>query len=868
MEQTRFNIHTRLSNDTKYIARRDISIEKKISKFNTVADFIATAYTNATVATQGKNIAPFTQKDMQSFIRNFFKGSVLCYEDSLKKFEEFSSTKYSVFFKYFAAELKKGIVDKEIYYCLKHVALQGSYEPGQEEKTLFFGRIGDVTKSVQALADLVTSENFLKDIEANQEFDPKHSQYNNLMKIKELSEKKSPKSLDVFNEYHPAKKSIFNEIRKIGESKNLDKLIWFSFAQSVKSKMSHVKFDDIANNTEIMKFTDKKFTELTFKFNKDHNGVSVSIIKNKKILLSMPINERQYEDLLYDATKISEHTLHMEKLNFSDTSLNGLCLTNCNFNHSTFKNVTFMGTTLQSTEMMHCKMYDINMDGAKLESIKLNKSEIKNISFVETKISETIFEDTYMKNGIFQNSELQDVNMNDAVFEQIIFRNIKSENLSCSDAKISITLSEDLSTDFDNTHSNNILDFIKTVDDKHTKTDLIIQVAKHLNKKKPWPLPLLKVIAPFFLNNAFSSNNSVVNEFILDIKDAIIDIGNKEYIDFFNDDICEFFLQSFQLLSVTEQKNIMIENNQFFLQLYSYATRDKNTALAEKYRHLYALYLQSIKNKSQIVEGAIENGASLIFYDPKEDIALATDREFLKKAEGKNQNIAWDNAFYFVGGENILIKNPTEDFKPFSIFGKKVAFENENLVLQSYIKQIVPKQLQEIFINATATKSLEDVYKIKENSKEEVILNETFDNFMKINVLNQESTLFEFIANKDHLLNIFQIFGVDNASKEVQSQVLTVYAAIFAYYSSSNIFGEAGTSLLVLRNYSSALLNAAYHLNRDIMPEKQYCAFQNQLLGRGTSVSSCSKLTAAAIFSHAKNNFKDVYNTIIPLAWK
>lgn len=148
-------------------AKRSISREKNRDKFDNVANFLASAYAKATTKSNKNSINNINSKDMEFFIRNFFKGDVLGFKGSKENLEKFCSTQYSIFFKTLRKELKEGLKHDDIYQDLKHVALAGGYNYGDPEHTVFGASLGVVTTSVKNLAKMVANPNFSQNINSN-----------------------------------------------------------------------------------------------------------------------------------------------------------------------------------------------------------------------------------------------------------------------------------------------------------------------------------------------------------------------------------------------------------------------------------------------------------------------------------------------------------------------------------------------------------------------------------------------------------------------------------------------------------------------------------------------------------------------------
>ncbi|MFN8912069.1 MAG: hypothetical protein ACK5V4_04785, partial [Alphaproteobacteria bacterium] len=151
-----------LSSQILQEAKRSISREKNRDKFDNVANFLAEAYHEVSP----DSILNVPQESLESFIRNFFKGDILRFADSLKKLEELCE-KYPAL-KPFRAVLKQGLRNDDTYQDLKHVALAGNYnkkdKKGAQERTVFGASFGAVTKSVSNLAKMVANPNFLQNI--------------------------------------------------------------------------------------------------------------------------------------------------------------------------------------------------------------------------------------------------------------------------------------------------------------------------------------------------------------------------------------------------------------------------------------------------------------------------------------------------------------------------------------------------------------------------------------------------------------------------------------------------------------------------------------------------------------------------------
>jgi len=156
-----------LSNTVLTEARRSISKEKNSNKFDNVANFLAAAYAKATTKSKNDSINNVNPKDLESFIRNFFKGDVLGFKGSQENLEKFCSTKYSIFFKTLREELKEGLKNDDTYQDLKHVALAGNYKKGAQEHTVVGASFGVVTTSVKNLAKMVANPNFSQNINSN-----------------------------------------------------------------------------------------------------------------------------------------------------------------------------------------------------------------------------------------------------------------------------------------------------------------------------------------------------------------------------------------------------------------------------------------------------------------------------------------------------------------------------------------------------------------------------------------------------------------------------------------------------------------------------------------------------------------------------
>lgn len=178
-----------------------------------------------------------------------------------------------------------------------------------------------------------------------------------------------------------------------------------------------------------------------------------------------------------------------------------------------------------------------------------------------------------------------------------------------------------------------------------------------------------------------------------------------------------------------------------------------------------------------------------------------------------------------------------------------------------------------VFIDAAKTKqsSIKYTAPVKQNE-----LNQVFDVlltpdgactlFINIDKKDESTTKLKNIALKEeHLDNIYTAFNFTSEISTEKAKLLLSLAELFAKYSSSSIFGTDDDSPDALRRYSYALMKAANGLDKTVVPDKNFTAWQNILLGIDEAFS-CTSVLAYKI-KLITDTFSEIRSMIMPPIW-
>lgn len=122
---------------------------------------------------------------------------------------------------------------------------------------------------------------------------------------------------------------------------------------------------------------------------------------------------------------------------------------------------------------------------------------------------------------------------------------------------------------------------------------------------------------------------------------------------------------------------------------------------------------------------------------------------------------------------------------------------------------------------------------------------------------------------KNYIISLENSFAHFKTPEEKASLYCTL-AGIFAYYSSSHIFGMESQSPTALREFAVALLNRTLTLKKEEGAFFDVSSIQNWkevLLGLNGRFT-CTAILSSTIFSFCKENCPNIYHTLVPLSWR
>ncbi|XBS68130.1 pentapeptide repeat-containing protein [Acerihabitans sp. KWT182] len=118
-----------------------------------------------------------------------------------------------------------------------------------------------------------------------------------------------------------------------------------------------------------------------------------------------------------------------------------------------------------------------------------------------------------------------------------------------------------------------------------------------------------------------------------------------------------------------------------------------------------------------------------------------------------------------------------------------------------------------------------------------------------------------------HYRDIVAALGLSVADNTRQGQTLLCLAALFAKYSSSDIFGTEEESPLILRSYAWALMDKAHEVDSSIFASiEQYLDWENRLLGLNGAYT-CSAVIYDLMTEHLRPQSPEILAAMIPPSW-
>nr|8ST7_A Chain A, E3 ubiquitin-protein ligase SopA-like catalytic domain-containing protein [Verrucomicrobiota]8ST7_C Chain C, E3 ubiquitin-protein ligase SopA-like catalytic domain-containing protein [Verrucomicrobiota] len=127
--------------------------------------------------------------------------------------------------------------------------------------------------------------------------------------------------------------------------------------------------------------------------------------------------------------------------------------------------------------------------------------------------------------------------------------------------------------------------------------------------------------------------------------------------------------------------------------------------------------------------------------------------------------------------------------------------------------------------------------------------------------------------SKEHIKQILEAYGLQEAAPEEQSYALLAISALFCKYSSSGIFGTEENSPPELRRYACSLLSEVGDMRLEGVSQNEIVDYQNRLRGAKNAFTCTAVLFSTIqkklqLLHKDQKNLKKIYDQIIPLVWQ
>ncbi|MCD6026781.1 MAG: sopA 4 [Solimicrobium sp.] len=409
-----------------------------------------------------------------------------------------------------------------------------------------------------------------------------------------------------------------------------------------------------------------------------------------------------------------------------------------------------------------------------------------------------------------------------------------------------------------------------------------------------------EALLDIWMKNDLYLNDDQIMAFVKDkILVSQIEVANTSVLRANGEKELQLFLAIVNDKKGEEQKQFMLNNNGFFVQLLALCIAHETHEIKEQAVQLYHDYmnlneLKGYKKLGTYIAAGPENSIeevnsnleeirnieradlAFVFYskDPNSDThALIVSQNMIDGMLRPDPGHAWDEVMYNRNNVRVAVTDMAEAYSPFPLFD--VGY------LSQLYKAAFPKLLDAFDLNFTNPDNDENtvardytaLFKSALNLKEsDQKLTQDADQFALGKIFNPSLQEGKGITD-EHFAQIDEIFDFSKLrfSNTRQAQFLICLSAMFVTYSSAYFFGQEGESPEALRNYATGLITKAKTLDANVFKNKkgedQSADWIDRLTGK-KGAFTCTAVLKTIMKQHAKEmGFDDLMGRVKPPGW-
>jgi|GEM_PF-2345535 len=569
----------------------------------------------------------------------------------------------------------------------------------------------------------------------------------------------------------------------------------------------------------------------------------------------------------------------LREANLEGANLEGADLEGANLEGVNLRDANLTRANLKMVNLRRAILRGVNLEGAILKDINLVNADLRWANLKGADLQGVNLAHGNLQWANLQGAKLQKANLQEANLMQVKLRGVNLQGTVLS-AKTDITLNfEDNNLDllFNHLHnrSGSILTAINSIDNGYPdiKIKLMNQALNYLHDKNI--TSIMEPLRNILFDGNFDYSKSLLGnkEFSKKLVSRTIEKGNKEPLSF--SDLELSFLLTYLENNSKELPDIMVNKNNFFIQLIYHGKNSGKESIKESAYRLYCKYLEDYHDVLAAHDSVCKTFE--LDKDDKEKLltfkngqnCLVVDFDYLGKfVYGKAIVSSWENIMLYRDG--VLVQEPDlgEVFQKFTLFLAGYRFEQQKNLFKKLFDLINLSDLKKDFMTAIERKNSAVKFV---NSNAQVKLHGIFNQLLDPNEACSlaQQTAKNIHLKEEHLRDILKAYDMTAKSNHQKAKLLLLLSGIFAKLSSSKFFGEEGNSPTALRYYAYGLMKAAYRFNKTVVDNGNFNDWENRFLGLTSNAFTCTAVLSDMILYKCKNfdDFNRNFAGIIPPAW-